>query len=124
MTRTWTLTVASELPMLNLNQRHHWAKKAQLTKHWRTLTLTCAMAADLPRNLSRVHIVAHVIKPTNRAYDAHNLLPTLKAAIDGLVDYGLIPDDTNAHLIGPDLRQGGKGDPAIVLTITELPPCD
>jgi hypothetical protein len=67
-----------------------------------------------------VHIVAHVIKPTNRAYDAHNLLPTLKAAIDGLVDYGLIPDDTNAHLIGPDLRQGGKGDPAIVLTITEL----
>ena len=23
-----------------------------------------------------------------------------------------------------DLRQGGKGDPAIVLTITELPPCD
>jgi hypothetical protein len=47
-------------------------------------------------------------------------LPTLKAAIDGLVDYGLLPDDTNAHLIGPDLRQGGKGDPAIVLTITEL----
>jgi hypothetical protein len=106
--------------MLNLNQRHHWAKKAQLTKHWRALALTNAMAADLPRNLDRVHIVAHVIKPTNRAYDVHNLTPTLKAAIDGLVDYGLIPDDTNRHLIGPDLRQGGKGDPAIVLTITEL----
>jgi hypothetical protein len=30
-TRTWTLTVSSALPMLNLNQRHHWAKKAQLT---------------------------------------------------------------------------------------------
>lgn len=96
------------------------AKKAQLTKHWRALALTNAMAADLPRNLGLVHIVAHVIKPTNRAYDAHNLAPTVKAAIDGLVDYGLIPDDTNAHLIGPDLRQGGKGDPAIVLTITEL----
>jgi hypothetical protein len=120
MTRTWTLTVASALPMLNLNQRLHWAKKAQLTKHWRTLTLTNAMAADLPRNLGRVHIVAHVIKPTNRAYDVHNLTPTLKAAIDGLVDYGLIPDDTNAHLIGPDLRQGGKGDAGIVITITEL----
>lgn len=120
MTREWTLTVASGLPMLNLNQRMHWAKKAQLTKHWRRLALVNAMAADLPRNLDRVHITAHVTKPTNRAYDVHNLLPTLKAAVDGLVDYGLIPDDTNAHLVGPDLRQGGKGDRAITLTITEL----
>lgn len=121
MTRTWTLTVTSALPMLNLNQRMHWAKKAQLTKHWRTLTLTCAMAADLPRNLDRVHITAHVIKPTNRQYDAHNLAPTVKAAIDGLVDYGLIPDDTNKYLVGPDLRQGGVGPAAaIVLEITDV----
>ena len=120
MTRTWTVTVASELPMLNLNQRLHWAKKAQLTKHWRRLAYLNATIADLPRNLNRVHIIAHVTKPTNRAYDAHNLLPTLKAAVDGLVDYGLIPDDTNAHLVGPDLRQGGKGDAGITITITEL----
>jgi len=123
MTRTWTVTVASELPMLNLNQRLHWAKKAAMTKHWRRLALTNAMAAGLPRNLSRVHIVAHVTKPTNRQYDVHNLLPTLKAAVDGLVDYGLIPDDTNQYLVGPDLRQGGKGEPGITITITELPEC-
>jgi len=118
--RSWTITVSSAVPMLNLNQRMHWAKKAQLTKHWRALALTNAMVADLPRNLDRVHIVAHVTKPTNRQYDVHNLLPTLKAAVDGLVDYGLIPDDTNQHLVGPDLRQGGKGDAAITITITEL----
>lgn len=118
---TWTVTVASELPMLNLNQRMHWAKKAQLTKHWRALASTNAMAANLPTNLGRVHIVAHVIKPTNRQYDVHNLMPTLKACVDGLVtDYGLLPDDTNQHLIGPDLRQGGKGDAAIIITITEI----
>ena len=120
MTREWTLTVQSELPFLNLNQRMHWAKKAQLTKHWRRLAMVNAMAADLPRNLNRVHIIAHVTKPTNRQYDVHNLLPTLKAAIDGLVDYGLIPDDTNQHLVGPDLRQGDKGPAAVVITITEL----
>lgn len=117
---TWTLTIESSLPMLNLNQRMHWAKKAALTKHWRRLTYVNAMAADLPRNLGRVHVVAHVTKPTSRAYDVHNLLPTLKAAIDGLVDYGLIPDDTNAHLVGPDLREGGKGTLGVTLTITEL----
>ena len=120
--RKWTLTVQSELPMLNLNQRLHWAKKAQLTKHWRRLALVNAMAADLPRNLDRVHIIAHVVKPTNRQYDVHNLMPTLKACVDGLVtDYGLLPEDTNKHLIGPDLRQGGKGEPAIIITITEVP---
>lgn len=117
--RTWTVTLSSELPMLNLNQRYHWAKKAALTKHWRRFAFINAMAAELPRGLDRVHIVAHVTKSTNRQYDVHNLMPTLKACVDGLVDYGLIPDDTNKHLTGPDLRQGGKGAPGITLTITE-----
>lgn len=111
--------LSSELPMLNLNQRYHWAKKAALTKHWRRFAFINAMAAELPRGLDRVHIVAHVTKSTNRQYDVHNLMPTLKACVDGLVDYGLIPDDTNKHLTGPDLRQGGKGAPGITLTITE-----
>lgn len=117
--REWTITIESALPMLNLNQRYHWAKKAQLTKHWRQLALANAMAADLPKNLQNVHITAHVIKSTSRQYDVHNLMPTLKACVDGLVDYGLIPDDTNKHLTGPDLRQGGKGEPGIRITITE-----
>ena len=119
--RKWTLTVPADMGFLNLNQRMHWAPKAELTRKWRRTTLMCAQVAKLPTNLDRVHITAHIIKPTNRSYDVHNLLPTLKAAIDGLVDYGLIPDDTNEHLVGPDLRQGGKGDPAIIITITEIP---
>jgi crossover junction endodeoxyribonuclease RusA len=117
---TWTLIVPAHETFLNLNQRMHWAKKASLTKAWRKHAQTYAAVAALPKGLHRVHIVAHVTKPTNRQYDVHNLLPTLKAAIDGLVDYGLIPDDTNQYLVGPDLRQGGKGDPAIVITITEI----
>jgi hypothetical protein len=81
--------------------------------------MMCAQVAKLPKNLDRVHIVAHIIKPTSRQYDVHNLMPTLKACVDGLVDYGLIPDDTNAHLTGPDLRQGGKGELGVIITITE-----
>jgi len=120
--RKWTLTVPAPCEYINLNSRMHWAQKAKLTKAWRLCTRLTATAEALPTNLERVHIVAHIIKPTNRQYDAHNLLPTLKAAIDGLVDHGLIPDDTNKHLIGPDLRQGGVGKPAIILTITEESP--
>ena len=117
----WTITVPAPCKFINLNARTHWAQKAQLTKAWRNAAHVAAKNAGLPKGLARVHVVAHVTKPTSREYDVHNLMPTLKAAIDGLVtDYGLIPDDTNAHLTGPDLRQGGKGEPGVTITITEL----
>jgi len=105
---------------MNLNQRMHWAEKARLTKAWRNAAHVFASGSKLPNGLERVHTVAHIIKPTARKYDVHNLMPTLKACIDGLVDYGLIVDDTNDHLTGPDLRQGDKGYAAVVLTITEV----
>lgn len=117
---TWTITVPAIVPFLNLNQRMHWAQKAKITKAWRARAGLHATLANLPKDLQRVHIVAHVTKPTNRQYDVHNLMPTLKACVDGLVDYGLIPDDTNKHLTGPDLRQGGKGVAGVTITITEL----
>lgn len=120
MSRKWTLIIPAHEPFLNLNQRMHWAKKAGLTRAWRFHARTYAAVANLPRGIQRVHIVAHVTKPTNRQYDVHNLMPTLKACVDGLVDYGLIPDDTNSHLTGPDLRQGGKGVAGVTITITEL----
>lgn len=119
MTRTWTITIPAAVQFINLNQRMHWAQKAKLTRTWRAVAKLKARSAELPKGLTRVHIVAHVTKPTARQYDVHNLMPTLKACVDGLVDYGLIPDDTNAHLTGPDLRQGGKGEAGVIITITE-----
>ena len=116
---SWTITIPADLDWLNLNQRSHWAAKAKLTKAWRQAARMVAIFANLPKGLERVHIVAHITKPTARQYDVHNLMPTLKACVDGLVDYGLIPDDTNAHLIGPDLRQGGKGPAAVIITISQ-----
>lgn len=115
----WTVTIPAVVDWLNLNQRMHWAQKAKLTKAWRTQADLRATIADLPKGLERVHITAHIIKSTSRQYDVHNLMPTLKACVDGLVDYGLILDDTNEHLTGPDLRQGGKGEPGVIITITK-----
>ncbi len=48
---------------------------------------------------------------------------SVKAAIDGLVDYGLIPDDDDAHLLGPDLRRGANllvPSPSLRLRIVTL----
>lgn len=107
---------------INANSRHHWAVKAEMTRNWRTMAKVAAQNAGLPKGLERVHITVHVHKTNNRAYDVHNLYGTAKAAIDGLVtDYGLLPDDNNDHLTGPDMRHGTKQDQAgITLIITEI----
>lgn len=88
---------------VNSNHRLHWAVRAKRTKAWRTAARYAAHG--LARH-ERVHVTVYVHKKTRRAYDAHNLVPTVKACIDGIVDAGLIPDDTNAHLVGPDMREG------------------
>ena len=105
---------------INANQRDHWAVRSRKTRAWRNTTHWLAKAAKLPQELSHVSITGHVVKTNRARYDAHNLMPTLKAIVDGLVDYGLIPDDHNTHLTGPDIREGGTGEqPGIMLEIRE-----
>lgn len=108
------------LAWLSMNERTHWAPRAEKTRQWRTLARFTAAQHKLPTGLENVHITAHVHKTNNRSYDVHNLLPTMKAVIDGLVDYGLVDDDDNSRLIGPDMRHGTKRDQAgITITIKE-----
>lgn len=55
-------------------------------------------------------------------------MPTAKALLDGLVDYGLVPDDNARHVEGPylaaDVLPPVNGRPALIgrvrVTITEL----
>ena len=54
-------------------------------------------------------------------------MPALKALVDGLVDAGLLPDDSTAHLQGPDTRGDSRrtakrlGVPMCSITLTVLP---
>ena len=106
---------------LNANDTRHWAPRAKLVKNWRNLAHLIARQANAPKNLQRVMIRAEVHKTNNQRYDAHNLMPTLKPIVDGLVDYGLIPDDHNDHLLGPIIEPGEKRTRAgITLYITTL----
>lgn len=80
-----------------------------------------AQVAGLPKGLAKVHVTAHITKPTRRAFDVHNLIPTLKAIIDGLVDHGLVADDSTKYFTGPDMRVSDETGPAsITLTIKEI----
>ncbi|WGH93855.1 hypothetical protein QDX21_03390 [Auritidibacter ignavus] len=104
---------------VNTNHREHWAVRNRKTQEWRTATSWVARSSKIGP-YQHISVTAHVHKTTNRAYDAHNLLPTAKAMVDGLVDAGVIPDDNNTYLTGPDMRHGKKqpDNPGITLHIT------
>jgi Holliday junction resolvase RusA-like endonuclease len=118
--RTWTVELPAGLPLLNANRRVHWRVRAETTKDIRTAAYLATAARTVPA-LQRAQIVAEYRPPDRRRRDVHNLYPSAKAAVDGLVDARVLPDDSDAHLIGPDMRIGpvvARG--RLLLHITEL----
>lgn len=127
----WRMRIPAPCQWINANQRIHWSRRALLTRAWRSAAAAWAHDAKLPRGLTSVAVVAYLRFPDRRRRDPHNYYPTLKAVIDGLVDYGLIPDDNARHLSGPDIRiaaplEGRGYGPAgeVVLTVQELDAAD
>ena len=88
--------------LLNSNQRLHWAAKSKRTKALRAMTHAVARH---PRNRTRfskpVAIHTLVKWPDGRRRDAHNL--DTKPIIDGIVDAGIIPDDSDKWVRSTDI---------------------
>ncbi|MGN6589489.1 MAG: hypothetical protein ACTHKE_04280 [Sphingomicrobium sp.] len=120
MTRVLVLDVPAPGPWLTANQRHHWRKKATLTALWREAGRGCVPDDSTPFT-GRVRVVATIHKPTDNRWDPGNWYLTAKAALDGIVDTGLLADDSHRHVLGPDMRAGVPGPNRLVLTIEELP---
>lgn len=89
----WTLDLPYERPPLNANQRLHWAKKAALTKQVRAASFWAAKDAGIP-TCDRVRVTLTWFVRTTTRRDSDNVVPTLKALCDGLVDAGVVDDDT------------------------------
>jgi hypothetical protein len=113
-----TIDIPAPCDFINSNMRLHRMAQAKLTKTWRQAS--AAAAHGIPQFAGQVHITAHIFKPRGGRYDTNNLAPTTKAIVDGLVDAGLLIDDSREFVIGPDHRHGGKGNAEIVLEIIEL----
>ena len=104
-----TITIAL-LPRetLNANQRMHWAAKARLTASLRARATIAWRQAGSPQ-MSRARLIVDLGYPDRRKRDAHNLMATVKPLLDGMVSpgmRGILDDDDDAHLEGPDLRVG------------------
>jgi hypothetical protein len=107
--RSWTLRVTAPAQWINANGRRDRRQLAPAVRLWRNAGHTHALAAKLP-HLDRAHILATLHFTDARRRDAHNFYPTLKALVDGIVDAGVLDDDSTRYLDGPDIR---IGDPII-----------
>jgi hypothetical protein len=119
----WMVTIPAPAPWLSANQRRDLRRQTPDRRAWRDAGLVHARRVHLPK-LQRAHLLAELCFQNRGRRDVHNFYVTVKALVDGLVDYGLLPDDSDDYLVGPDLRRGPvcrRGLGEIVLTITALP---
>lgn len=117
-----TLYIPAPDQWINQNDRTHRMAVARLTKAWRWAGLVAAKDARLPTFTRQVHITASIHKLHGRQYDAANWAPTAKAVVDGLRDAGVLLEDSNKYVIGPDMRAGERatGRAYLALTIEEV----
>jgi hypothetical protein len=52
----------------------------------------------------RAHLTIYVQWPNTIKRDVANLSPTFKALVDGAIDAGVLDDDSDMFLVGPDPR--------------------
>lgn len=120
---SWTLELPFTAP-LSLNHRDHWRVRALKTAEWRKATHLLARAARIPR-CDRVSIELFYTPRDDRARDPLNLVASLKACEDGIVDAQVIADDDSRHHTsvmpvitarGPARRSGNR----LWLVVTRL----
>ncbi len=125
LARTWTLELPFTKP-LSLNDRMtYWAKAAQ-TKLWRDAACILARHQRVPA-LPRITAQLFYVPRDDRRRDPLNLVASLKACEDGLVDAGVIVDDSQRYhesvmprIVpkGPARKSGNR----LWLVITEAQP--
>lgn len=107
---------------LSMNHRVHWRTRHRLTKLWRHAAHIAACAdlgrapSERRREPSMVRVEFPVADPGRRR-DPHNQAPTVKAIVDGLVDAGVWPDDTNEFVVVLDPRFYKPSCPLAMATV-------
>jgi len=125
VSRTWTIRLPWTAPPASANDRDHWRVKAKKVAAIREVGRDAAFAAVgiETSTATRFAIGLTYVPRDRRRRDPDNLVvPLLKALIDGVVDSGLVPDDTPQYverefpvIAEPD------GDPRLELIIREVP---
>lgn len=109
---------------LSLNKKMHWATKNKLVKQWRTFA---GLHANRWPALPHADATLTWFVTDNRRRDEDNMVGLLKPLCDGLVDAGVVPDDT-PQWMGKACRieraPQGTTEAYMVLTVEYLPTGD
>ena len=89
-----------ERPMtMNEYRTLHFRARAKYDKQLRQRFAWLAIQARAPKGLDRIIVTAApYVRRGTTLPDVGACFPAVKAAIDGLVDFGVIPNDTPDHL--------------------------
>lgn len=124
MTVTIGLAISRDV-LLTSNQRPHWASKARSTRAIREMAFVmCKHERVQPMRAATLEVVTRWAD--HRSRDAENIAPTSKAAVDGCVEAGLLPDDSSNYLksitfsISPETHKTPGVACFMSLTFTEV----
>ncbi len=96
--RRWLIEDDERPWTTNAERRWHHHKRASLVKETRGRFYWLAKEAKLP-SLRKIEVSAVPLTKSRRSMqDVGACLPAVKAAIDGLVDAGVVPDDSPEYL--------------------------
>ena len=119
MTTHLAIRLPYDKPPLTLNGRYHWRKRAAVSKDLREHIAREVWGKTWPTTCEHIRVELHYHPRDARRRDADNLVPTLKPCIDGIVDSGLIPDDTPEYVTwtAPVIHEPDGQGPRLTLHI-------
>jgi len=106
-------------PALSPNARVHWTEKAKAVKSYR-FEAKCKVMAKTPRRLmwGKASYKASFHFKDSRRRDADNAIASLKSALDGVADAGLVINDSVLWPERPEFHTD-KANPRVELTFTK-----
>lgn len=125
--RCWQLIIPGRPATLNAERagRTHWTETRKTTADVRTAAWAAAKKARIPHGLHAIEILAVPHLRDRRGQDVGACFPAVKAAIDGLVDARIVPDDTPTYVrrltFDPPILGSVLGD-ALELNLVEVTP--
>ncbi len=123
MSRQLTVTVPGRPFSLNAERSNHWSDRARRVAQFR-LDAKYATLESLAGERPRFEQVAVDVYPyaLNRRYrqDVGNCYASMKAALDGVVDTGILADDDDLHVVAVTFHPHQFGVDQLVLVLTEV----
>jgi len=117
----WIITDRERPWTANAERRMHYHERARRVREARTRWAWLTMAEKVPR-LEVISITAQPLARSRRwRADVAACYPTVKAAIDGLVDARVIEDDDDRHVVALRFLPVviGEGD-GLRITVTDV----